>query len=83
MTFNTEAELRKGIDPVVLDKGKIESGIWKYEVDLASEDVYFFSRSKESQIIFLENLIKEIVPYGLKLVVNSRPKLKSGDNISI
>ena len=67
LTFNTEAELKKGIDPAMCIKGKID-GHWYYEVDLASEDVHFFSRSKESQMIFLENLIKETVPYGLSLV---------------
>lgn len=67
LTINTEAKLidNKPIPPTI---GFYKESTWRNQLDLYSEDVHFFSRSKASQITCLEDFIKENVKYGLSLI---------------
>ena len=43
-------------------------GEWYNCLDLESEDIHFFARSKESQLQCLEKFIKESVEFGNTLI---------------
>ncbi len=47
--------------------GQIERGKWTYSIDLSSEDAHFFSRSRASQLQFLESWVGNAVKIGLAL----------------
>ena len=64
--FNTEIVLSIVPDNVTL--GIIEGGRWQNDLDLTSEEVHFFARSKASQIQRLERFIEESLNYGKQLV---------------
>ena len=48
--------------------GEIENRKWQRKLDLSSEEVYFFARSKVSQLQCLEEFFKETVAYARELV---------------
>lgn len=50
------------------DSGQIEGKKWKDQVELDSEDVHFFSRSKIGQFKYLEDFILQSIETALDLV---------------
>lgn len=58
VVMNTEVPLSEKA-PKKVTLGKLEDGGWRNELDLTSEDVHFFARSKASQIQCLEQFIEE------------------------
>lgn len=67
VVMNTEVPLsEKATKKVTL--GKLESGGWRNELDLTSEDIHFFARSKASQIQCLEQFVEESLSYGKTLI---------------
>ena len=65
--LNTEVALNDNI-PKEPEKGRYVDNGWQNELDLQSESVYFFSRSKASQAACLEEFVKESVDYGKQLI---------------
>jgi len=64
--LNTEVALIDNL-PDEPDIGKFV-GRWQNELDLSSESVFFFARTKASQLACLEEFIKESVDYGKTLI---------------
>lgn len=48
--------------------GQIDDRRWNFKIDLATEQVYFFARSRASQLQFLERWVREAVEYGRSLI---------------
>ena len=48
--------------------GEIDNGIWSATLDLASEEVHFFARSKQSQLSCLEEFLRDSIEYADKLI---------------
>ena len=48
--------------------GQFENGKWTNSVELSSESVHFFSRSRASQMQFLEAWIGDSVDFGQKVL---------------
>lgn len=67
IVINTEVELNddRPNDP---DIGLYQNGGWRNIIELGSEDVHFFSRSKASQLACLEKFVAESVEFGRKVV---------------
>jgi len=70
LVINTEVELvdNKPNEPEI---GFYKDGAWRNELDLYSEDVHFFSRTKASQIACLGDFVEKSVKYGLTLTKRS------------
>lgn len=67
LTINTEVALaRKEFEDVPV--GRLENGGWRNELDLESEEIHFFARSKASQIQCIEKFIKESIDYARTIV---------------
>jgi hypothetical protein len=51
-----------------LERGNIEDKSFRIELNLASEEVHFFARSKQSQLSCLEEFLSESVQYAEQLI---------------
>jgi hypothetical protein len=82
--YNAPELLRFGTSSAPVDPRKVEElGIgttwqwrddrtkvgWERDINLESEDVHFFARSKASQMQFLEQFLRENLEYAKKVVV--------------
>jgi hypothetical protein len=67
VVLNTEVTL-SGKAPKEVTLGKLTGGGWRNELDLTSEDVHFFARSRASQVQCLERFIEESLKYGKSLI---------------
>lgn len=65
--INTEVPLKSDI-PEEIDIGIIEEGCWKNRLDLCSEEIHFFARSKVSQLLSLETFIRDSLNFGRTLI---------------
>ena len=67
--FNSEVELvvNRTKEPALGRYGEHGTG-WQNELDLYSEDVHFFSRSKTSQLDCLEKFLNESFSYGQTVI---------------
>jgi hypothetical protein len=57
-------------EDIKLERGKIVDKDFEIELNLASEEVHFFARSKQSQLACLEEFLSESVKYAKKLILN-------------
>jgi len=67
IVINTEVGLNDAI-PIEPDIGRYQNGVWLNILELGSEDVHFFSRTKASQLACLEKFVTESVEFGRKVV---------------
>ena len=67
IVINTEVELNDD-RPNEPDIGLYQNGDWRNILELGSEAVHFFSRTKASQMACLEKFITESVEFGRKVV---------------
>lgn len=67
ITINSEVTINQ-IDPNTVTVGEIENDAWRNVLNLSSEEVHFFARSKASQIQCLEDFISESLDYARPLV---------------
>jgi putative methionine-R-sulfoxide reductase with GAF domain len=67
VTINTEVSLKQGTDTSILI-GKVDNGRWQNDLDLESEEIHFFARTKASQIECLETFLQNSVNFAKKLV---------------
>ena len=65
--INTEVPLKSNI-PDNLEIGIIEGGCWENRLDLSAENIHFFARSKASQLLCLEQFIKDSLDFGRSLI---------------
>lgn len=67
VTINTEVPLKQGTDtPISI--GKVENGQWQNDLDLESEENYFFARTKASQVECLESFLQNSVNFAKTLI---------------
>lgn len=57
-------------DDLEVTKGEVVNGQWTETLDLSSEEVHFFARSKQSQLACLEEFIGDSVRYAEQFVIN-------------
>jgi len=67
VTVNTEVDLKQETN-TPLSIGKINDGRWENNLDLESEDIHFFARTKASQIECLETFIQGSVNFAKTLI---------------
>jgi len=67
VVLNTEVPLSRKAPKEAL-VGSFQDGGWSNQLDLTSEDVHFFARTKASQIQCLENFIERSLSFGRTLV---------------
>jgi putative methionine-R-sulfoxide reductase with GAF domain len=67
VVFDTEVTSKIN-DAESLKFGRLDGDRWYNELDLESEEIHFFARSKASQIQCLEKFIKENFEYAITLV---------------
>jgi hypothetical protein len=67
VVFNTEVPLNEKATKT-LKVGKLQGGQWRNELDLTSEEIHFFARSRASQVQCLEQFIDESLAFGKTLI---------------
>lgn len=65
--LNSEVPLKENI-PDNIEVGMIEYDCWKNQLDMSSEDIHFFARNKQSQLLCIEEFIKDSIEFGRKLL---------------
>lgn len=68
VVLNTEEVSLRNDCPEEPEIGRYQGTGWRNEIDLSSENIHFFSRSKASQIACLEEFIKNSIEYGKNLI---------------
>lgn len=67
VTISTEVALKQGIDtPISI--GKVDNGRWQNDLDLESEEIHFFARTKASQVECLETFLQNSFNFAKKLI---------------
>ncbi len=65
--INSEVPLKENI-PDNIEVGLIEYDSWNNRLDMSSEDIHFFARNKQSQLLCIEEFIRNSIEFGRKLL---------------
>jgi hypothetical protein len=67
VTVNTEVDLKEGPN-IPISIGKVANRRWQNDLDLESEDIHFFARTKASQVECLKTFIQDSVSFAKTMI---------------